>query len=666
MDVPHLTMSADISDNPPQGSALPSAVAAPSPPPPAPAARWLAPTALIISAGLFLYGLAGGLLLRMLGAANAKDKAPEMGFYLYATMEPVVMFGLLALCVLMAVFIDNKTRVPEMWPGGDGTSALLRRVVWLVLPVLVLAAGVAGTLRVMHEYPFAPEEYAITYQAKTRAGEAPRGLAPVPLELAWLGNAARPSFVTQYGQVLEKRSGVNEGGDVFWRAETWRTPPAGARWDIGWLESGSAYVTLRAITLVLDLSWIVNPLLSALCVVMAALLARRLWPDRTFAQAELPAAALMAASTQLLVTGMSAHAGPAALLCNMLWLWLFLRGDTLGYVLAAVAAWAAVWFSPWPMLFLPVALPFLLRLALRRQWARLSGNAAALAAVAAHWLYVTQSQRGTVFGDLGTLVPVFVAGPGVTPLFPATAGGAQPLDVVLSSLSVPLFFAWQALPVTVLALAALLSWRRLEEPVRDIAAGLGLALAAVAVLFVSTGFAWGNGYAHGVMGSAVLLAAAGWPAFQESAGKGRAGLFLVLGLAVAVGGQLPWRAYCAEQTVRPFVQASQLVDIQHERFQLIDPNYLWYGDMVLRNGPFLAENGRPVMLRTPALQTINRDNYAVVLDALKQLGPSKIIKVDHLVSLGIPSLSEDALRHLGVLNRDGTNPDLPRNTGSPR
>jgi hypothetical protein len=93
-----------------------------------------------------------------------------------------------------------------------------------------------------------------------------------------------------------------------------------------------------AVSMVADPGW-TNPLLLGLAVLSLASIAGRLWPGQRGPQ--LVALLLLVTSPQALTMAMTSYAMTAHLALNLLWLALFLRGDTRGYLGAVLVGWLA-------------------------------------------------------------------------------------------------------------------------------------------------------------------------------------------------------------------------------------------------------------------------------------------------------------------------------------
>ena len=134
------------------------------------------------------------------------------------------------------------------------------------------------------------------------------------------------------------------------------------------------YALLKAPFVLLGAGVLLNPLLTAgTVVVMTSAVARRFWPDEGL-RPWVAILALVVSSQFILVSG-TGYSMPAHLFLNLLWLWLYQRGDARSWAAAlAVGVVAFGLHNPFPhALFIA---PFMLRLLAtgagedwpRRQW----------------------------------------------------------------------------------------------------------------------------------------------------------------------------------------------------------------------------------------------------------------------------------------------------------
>jgi hypothetical protein len=315
-------------------------------------------------------------------------------------------------------------------------------------------------------------------------------------------------------------------------------------------------------------SQVLNPVFAALSVPLIYACARRLWPDAAW-RAWL-AVAFLVSSSQFLFMSMTAFAMPAHLFFNLLWLYLFLRDDLLGWISAPLAGVVAMGLHN----VFPHALfvaPFLLALAREKRWRWVAYFAVVYLTGIAAWYFWKQAMPSAL-GPAGKAAPLFAL-PG-----PAMLG--------VQALSASMILSWQT-PVLALALVWVSStWRALSARELCLAAGVLLSF-ALFFLFPSTqGHGWGYRYTYPVLGNIVLLGVVGAGAMMQSLGVVRFRRLLVVSLALTVVVQVPVRAWQIERFVRPFALAQRYVQRLDAAAVIIDPTTSWYGIDLVRNDPF--------------------------------------------------------------------------------
>jgi hypothetical protein len=357
-----------------------------------------------------------------------------------------------------------------------------------------------------------------------------------------------------------------------------------------------------------------GPFWAGLSVLMVYAVGRRLRPERP--EYALAAAALLATSAQVLITAMTPFAMSAHLALNLLWLWLLLRGGAVGHLGAMGVAFAATGLHQ--LVFHPLfAAPFVLRLWLQRRWAPAAAHTAAYLAIGLFW---------TAYWRLALPTPPALAG--------ATPGGVlehglaliltfNPVDVTEMGANLFRFTVWQNPLVIPLLLLAAAGMRRRREGVElALWGGLILTVAAMALILPYQGNGWGYRYLHGLVGSACLLAAAGWleavDAVAEPVRRRAWGLFVLVGLGSALV-LLPLRAWQAKSFVSPYAAASRAIARTDADVVLVDDRGAWFGSDLVRNDPFLRN--RPVVMHLTALKPeqvleLCRTRKVVMFDAL--------------------------------------------------
>jgi hypothetical protein len=538
-------------------------------------------TAHAVTWGIFatmlvaLFGIVARFQVMLDGLA--RPMATNIFFRLYALYEQPFLLLLLATAIVMAVMTRRAARSPDAsWldaiPLPDAGTAL-------VLGGLVFVVTVAVTHLVLHGYAFSMDEFSADFQARLFA----RGQYEATLPPFWrpFAGGLIPVFVGFH--------------------------PATWTWISVYLP---VYSALKAPFVALGLGTLLNPLLAGLSIAALIVVTRRLWPNERLR----PWVAILALATssEFLVTSGSAYSMPAHLLLNLVWLWLYLRGDARSWAFALVVGVLALGLhNPFPhALFVA---PFLLRLARERKWHRLGAAAVVYGAAAVVWL-----------AWLGFARTPSAGGPGITSVF-----SVPNLQVLwLQGINVALLFTWQAPLVGLLVVAALCRARQFPPVLADLAWGVLLTL-LVYMCFPSTqGHGWGYRYAYQVLGNIALLAAAGAPALVELTGRRRAGILLAASFVVAALVQLPLRFVDTERFVRPFAAGAEYVQTRSADVVLIHGDSIWYGRDLLRNDPFLE--GQPVVIYSTGLTPAGRAY-------LEHAFPGRVVEVSdsELLKLGM-------------------------------
>jgi hypothetical protein len=295
------------------------------------------------------------------------------------------------------------------------------------------------------------------------------------------------------------------------------------------------------------------------------------------------AVALLASSSEVIVTAGSGYTMPAHLLANVAWLWLALRGDRWSWAGALLVGGLALGLhNPFPhALFVA---PFLLRLLRERRWGRLGSAVLAYGAASACWLAFLLQARSNVEGKTETVLTLFARPDAATAL--------------LHGMNLSLLFTWDAPVMAILVLVVFLRLRRSPPVIVDLALGVVLTLLFFMFFPSTQGHGWGYRYAFQVLGSLALIAADGVPQLATALGARRTRTWLVAGIALALVVQLPLRLVQTERFVRPFAAGAAYVRSRPEPIVIVHGDSVWYGDDLVRNDPYLA---RPIVLRRNAL-----------------------------------------------------------------
>jgi hypothetical protein len=361
-----------------------------------------------------------------------------------------------------------------------------------------------------------------------------------------------------------------------------------------------------------------SPVLTALAVLIAADLARRLLPEAPFAPAL--CALLMVTSSQVLITGMTPFAMSAHLALNLLWLWLFLHRDWRAQVAAGAVPILAVGLHQ--VVFFPLfAAPFLLEAWLSRRRAVAVLQACAIAASFLFW-----SAYDTVLYSALGVVPVTTSGGGTgtgTALlfsrFLVLLNGFSLHNFELMTFNLVRFVTWQSVLLLPLILIATAGFGRMPGVWRAMLGGIALTIAAMTVILAFQGYGWGYRYLHGQIGSACLLATYGYVRLRERMGN-LGHVRAIMGAALTVSLLLvPLRAWQAHDLVAPYRKADAALAALDVDVVLVDtPRHAYAVDLV-RNDPRLTNRPKrmtPTLLSDAQLAALCRKyTIAVFTDA---------------------------------------------------
>jgi hypothetical protein len=459
----------------------------------------------------------------------------------------LIALGLFAVATLFA--LRRPSQSASVTSARQTTLGPLssRRVA--IVSFIVLLVGIATTYLVMHGLLFSMDEFTTDFQARLLA----RGQYFASLPPIWrpFGGSLAPIFVN-----FDSTTG---------------------RWMSQYLP---VYSVIKAPFVWVGIPTFLNPILSASSVLVLAAVARRLWPGEELRP--WAAIALFATSSEVIVTSGSGYSMPAHLLLNLLWLWLYLRGDNWSWACALfIGVLALGLHNPFPhALFVA---PFLLRTLRERRWGRVASAAIVYVAGAAVWLAWFRLSAPFTRGEEG-----------VTSLF-ALPG---PAALALHTMNVALLFTWHAPAFGILVLVAIAHPRRLPPFLADLAASVAVTLVFYTFFESTQGHGWGYRYAYQIIGNLSLLAAAGLPTLCSVFGEVRARRWLTVALAVAIFGQIPLRLWQTERFVRPFAAGNDYISSQDADVVLVHGDSLWYGRDLVRNDPFLR---RPVVVRANKL-----------------------------------------------------------------
>jgi hypothetical protein len=499
-------------------------------------------------------------------------------FRLYALHEPLLLLLLIAWAVVTAVVVrggrssDGRALIERLSSPSAGAVA--------AVAAAAFAVALATWYGVHHSVLLTMDEFTSDFQARILA----RGQLEAQLPAAWQPHmdAMAPVFTAYQGL----------GG--------------------GWLSQYlPGYALMRTPFLMAGLDAALNPLLTALSVVLLVAIARRLWPDE--GMRPWLALAFFVTSSELLMTSGTGYSMPAHLALNLLWVWLYQRGDGRSWWFAlAFGVLALGLHNPIPhALFVA---PFLIRLLRERRWDRLVPAVLVYAVGSALWLAWLRMANPWARPNGAGLLTMF-AWPNM-------------LAVWLQSVNLSLLFTWHAPLFGALAFIGIVQARRLDPVLRDLASGVLLTLAFYFFFPLTQGHGWGYRYAYQVLGSLALLAAAGAPTLLSAVGARRAQLLLAASFVLALGVQVPLRFRQSERFIRPYAAAYRHLSSRQADVVLVHGDSIWYGRDLIRNDPFLE--GQPVVLATWMLTQEG-------LAAIEAAHPGRVVEVANaeLLRLGM-------------------------------
>jgi hypothetical protein len=299
-------------------------------------------------------------------------------------------------------------------------------------------------------------------------------------------------------------------------------------------------------------------------------------------------------SAQLLVTAMTPYAMTSHFAFNLIWLALVLRDKPWSHALAGLVAILAAGLHQWhfPLLFIG---PFILWMALRRQWVAAGFHILIVALVVMVWAKLWPFALAGMVGPPPPSDTHRTAG-AATKIFSLfnRLDGWQPL------LNTARLFAWNNLLLLPLALLApfAVRWRPvirtlLSDPpiVLPLLMGVGAGL----LFSIYQGYGWGFRYMHGQIGPLCLLAGFGWMAASARAPV-TARSVMIVGTAASLLAGL-WLTLDSERYVRGFARSMDAIRSADADVVLVD----------IRGGYYLNDFVRfdDGVLRRPAVMGLH-------------------------------------------------------------
>lgn len=417
-------------------------------------------------------------------------------------------------------------------------------------------AVVAGTHLVAFDFAFSRDEIMALFDASIIAnGEL---LGPVPPEWRPFVPALQPVF---------------------------RLPvPEHAAWASTYLPGNAAIRGLLG--LVLERAF-VNATLLVVALVALVGLARRMWPARP--EAWLVALVLTATSSQTLFMSMTPYAMSSHLALNLVWLWLFLRNTVASHAAAIAVGFLATGLHQ--LVFHPLFVaPFLIQALIDRRWALTATYGVAYAGIGLFWILYWQlllAGTGSATAEAATTVGLSYwlerFGGLVANMYPSA------FETMVQNLF--RFAAWQnPLMVVLIGPGLVMAWHA-GGVARSLVGGILLTLVAMLILLPYQDYGWGYRYAHGLIGSAALIATIGWFGLTEKldnrqrrAAMGLAGVATAAAVIVLV----PVHGLMMRGVYGPYVRADAAIRAKPAGAVVVETIAMHYGDDLVRNDRTLS------------------------------------------------------------------------------
>jgi len=500
-----------------------------------------------LTLGCLITGIILAFLLRgtLLGSPSQDIKGSF--FYVWFARAELWILAATVPAVLLAAWQWNRREPsPGTCPISDGRLTA-------ILALAVFGIAVAGHFLVYFRFPLSMDEYNAVFQARLfLAGHI---WAVLPDSLLPVEPFIRPIFVAY----LESK-------------KAW----------MSFYQPG--FSLLYAPGLRAGVPWLLNPLLGAGSVFLAAGCARRLFPGTP--RAPLAAALILAGSNQVLFYGMGFYSMQAHLFFNLLWLYLWMRNTPWSHAAAGILGACAVHLHQ-PQVHALFVLPFLAALVLSKRW-KLSA-----------WYALAYGLSALVFiGWLGLKTD------GVEKGLVQTAGYFTwwPGHLLVQPMNLVLFLSWNT-PALLFFLCFLPASAWKHPVLAPLGAGILLTFLFYLFFPANQGHGWGYRYAHAVLGNACLLGTAGFCACAATA-PAKSIRLLAFSTVAALAIQLPLHAFAARQFIAPFARADAWLDTLDTDLVVLPVRTVWYAQDLMRNDP-LARRG-PVRAHDLDLPSLER------------------------------------------------------------
>jgi hypothetical protein len=384
--------------------------------------------------------------------------------------------------------------------------------------IVILSAGWAGHYLVFDAYDFSRDEKMAVFDQDIFANG--RLLWPIPLEWRPLADALNRLFILPIGD------------REFWVS--------------AYLPVHAAF---RAAMSKIGIAALASPFMAALGAYCTWLIVRKLWPDSN--RTALVSLLLLATSSQVMITSMTAFSMSMHMGLNMLWLALFLTDRPRTHAAAILVGFLATGIHQ-PLFHPLFVLPFLALLVGQRRWKLLASYIGCYVAIGSFWMlwpsWIASNGTANAVAICATRNCESI---GFLERLLAVLAPPDWQSAWLTAANLLRFLVWQNPLLAPLALAGAVSCWREDPLVRALTASFILPIIVLFFLLPWQGHGWGYRYVHPAMGSAIILACFGYRHLEMKSVSVRRPLMIASALAAVL---LPLHAWMAARMVRPFVQ----------------------------------------------------------------------------------------------------------------
>lgn len=432
-------------------------------------------------------------------------------------------------------------------------------------------------------------------------------------------------------------------GRLFWELpDLWRGPQAAAlnqlfilpigdheAWVSNYLPGNAVLRTL--VGLVADPA-LTSPLAAGAAAIALWKIARRLWPDEPDNAAV--AVLLLATSSQVLFTAMTAYAMSAHLALNLVWLALYLADRTRYHAMAIAVGFVATGLHQ-PVFHPLFIAPFMLLLLRDRRWPLLCAYGASYAAIAFFWLawplwlsahgLHQASNPGDGIGFWDRILRIAaLPGPGA---------------LWLMALNLLRLISWQHtlfLPLLVTGMVHV--WRERNDLGRAFALGCLLPLPVLLILLPYQGHGWGYRYLHGVLGNGVLLCVFGWQFLKHEAGVRNAMVTATIATALVLVPMHGWQAW---RMADDYATIDRVIRASPAHWAIVDDRSAPFAENLVINSPDLGT--RPIRLMQSELAKVPLSRLCAQGDTTLIVGADALAPVRAFFETGAHHPTETAV-----------------------